>query len=79
MATDNGRSHKPPAGLPVMLMHPTLVARPFHRQGWIYDEKSMMGGGSWARPERSARLPQDRDSVLHRAHGGYGALDGEYE
>jgi bifunctional non-homologous end joining protein LigD len=24
---------------PVALMHPTLVARPFHRAGWIYEEK----------------------------------------
>jgi bifunctional non-homologous end joining protein LigD len=24
---------------PVTLMHPTLVARPFHRPGWIYEEK----------------------------------------
>jgi len=39
MATDNGRSHEPPVGLPVTLMHPTPVARPFHRQGWIYEEK----------------------------------------
>jgi bifunctional non-homologous end joining protein LigD len=22
-----------------MLMHPTLVARPFHRAGWVYEEK----------------------------------------
>jgi bifunctional non-homologous end joining protein LigD len=26
-------------GLPVTLMHPTLVARPFHRHGWVYEEK----------------------------------------
>ena len=39
MATDNGRSHEPPVALPVTLMHPTLVARPFHREGWIYEEK----------------------------------------
>ena len=29
----------PPVGLPVTLMQPTLVARPFHRPGWIYEEK----------------------------------------
>jgi bifunctional non-homologous end joining protein LigD len=29
-----------PSSLPtVPLMHPTLVARPFHRAGWIYEEK----------------------------------------
>lgn len=29
-----------PTRLPeVPLMHPTLVARPFHRAGWIYEEK----------------------------------------
>src|SRR5712692_6658097 len=28
-----------PLGLPVTLMHPTLVARPFHREGWVYEEK----------------------------------------
>jgi ATP dependent DNA ligase-like protein len=39
MATDNGRSHEPPAGLPVTLMQPTLVAPSFHREGWIYEEK----------------------------------------
>jgi ATP-dependent DNA ligase len=39
MATDTGRSPEPPLGLRVTLMHPTLVARPFHRQGWIYEEK----------------------------------------
>ena len=21
------------------LMHPTLVAQPFHREGWVYEEK----------------------------------------
>ena len=20
-------------------MHPTLIARPFHREGWVYEEK----------------------------------------
>jgi ATP-dependent DNA ligase len=39
MATDNERSHEPPVGLPVTLMHPTLVARPFQREGWIYEER----------------------------------------
>jgi len=39
MATDNGRAHEPPLGLPVTLMQPTRVARPFHREGWIYEEK----------------------------------------
>lgn len=39
MATDTGRSPEPPVGLPVPLMHPTRVARPFHREGWIYEEK----------------------------------------
>ncbi len=39
MATDDGRSHEGPLGLPVTLMHPTLIARPFHREGWIYEEK----------------------------------------
>ena len=24
---------------PVTLMHPTLVARPFHRESWVYEEK----------------------------------------
>jgi len=23
----------------IALMHPTLVARPFHREGWVYEEK----------------------------------------
>jgi bifunctional non-homologous end joining protein LigD len=27
------------APTPFPLMHPTLVARPFHRAGWIYEEK----------------------------------------
>ena len=27
------------ASSPFPLMHPTLVARPFHRAGWVYDEK----------------------------------------
>jgi bifunctional non-homologous end joining protein LigD len=39
MATDTGRSPEPPVGLPVTLMQPTRVARPFHREGWIYEEK----------------------------------------
>src|ERR1700730_3833968 len=29
----------PPSLPTVALMHPTLVARPFHRAGWIYEEK----------------------------------------
>src|SRR6266849_10731128 len=29
----------PPVWPPVTLTHPTLVARPFHREGWIYEEK----------------------------------------
>jgi bifunctional non-homologous end joining protein LigD len=29
-----------PSSLPTVdLMHPTLVARPFHRAGWVYEEK----------------------------------------
>jgi len=29
-----------PPSLPIVaLMHPTLVARPFHRAGWVYEEK----------------------------------------
>jgi bifunctional non-homologous end joining protein LigD len=24
---------------PIALMHPSLVARPFHREGWVYEEK----------------------------------------
>src|SRR5262245_16372656 len=24
---------------PIDLMHPTLVTRPFHRSGWVYEEK----------------------------------------
>jgi bifunctional non-homologous end joining protein LigD len=24
---------------PVELIHPTLVAKPFHREGWVYEEK----------------------------------------
>src|SRR6266404_6593792 len=27
------------APAPFPLMHPTLVARPFHRAGWVYEEK----------------------------------------
>ena len=27
------------ASSPFPLMHPTLVARPFHRAGWVYEEK----------------------------------------
>jgi hypothetical protein len=23
----------------IALMHPTLIARPFHREGWVYEEK----------------------------------------
>ena len=23
----------------ITLMHPTLIARPFHREGWVYEEK----------------------------------------
>ena len=29
----------PPVWPPVTLTHPTLVARPFHHEGWIYEEK----------------------------------------
>src|SRR5216684_1627693 len=29
----------PPVWPPVALTHPTLVARPFHHEGWIYEEK----------------------------------------
>ncbi len=29
----------PPASLAVQLAHPTLIARPFHREGWVYEEK----------------------------------------
>jgi len=29
----------PPLWPPVTLTHPTLVARPFRREGWIYEEK----------------------------------------
>jgi bifunctional non-homologous end joining protein LigD len=29
----------PPFLPPVALMHPTQIARPFHRAGWIYEEK----------------------------------------
>ncbi len=29
-----------PASLPtVALMHPTQIAKPFHREGWVYEEK----------------------------------------
>jgi ATP-dependent DNA ligase len=23
----------------ITLMHPTLISRPFHREGWVYEEK----------------------------------------
>ena len=34
------RGRRGPDDLPAIdLMHPTQVARPFHRAGWIYEEK----------------------------------------
>jgi hypothetical protein len=62
MATDTGRSHEPPVGLPVTLMHPTPAARPFHRQGWIYEEK--YDGWRLVAYKRASKTPFVRTVLL---------------
>jgi hypothetical protein len=43
-----------PSSLPTVdLMHSTQIAKPFHRAGWIYEEK--VDGWRWWRPRPVAR------------------------
>ena len=39
---------------PVALMAPALMARPFHHEGWVYEEKVSMGTLWW--PRRTGAL-----------------------
>src|SRR5262249_3264584 len=49
----------PPSALPSLaLMHPTLVARPFHRSAWVYEAESGGGAGRCRVPPRPAPSPR---------------------
>ena len=45
-------------------MHATAVAKPFHRDGWVYEEKyvRLAGGGLQGRPGRAACEPAGQGS-----------------
>jgi bifunctional non-homologous end joining protein LigD len=71
----------------VTLMHPTLVARPFHQEGWVYEEK--VDGWRMVAHKRGSKVTlvsrQGRDHTMRfpelvaaiRALDGSVILDGE--
>jgi bifunctional non-homologous end joining protein LigD len=65
---------------PFPLMHPTLVARPFHRAGWIYEEKvdgwRMVAIKSAAKVRLISRQGRDHTSRFPELVATLRALDG---
>jgi ATP-dependent DNA ligase len=54
-----------PPGLPVSLMQPTLVSAPFHREGWVYEEKYNGWRMVAYKREGQGRLISRQGKVLH--------------
>ena len=76
------------APAPFPLMHPTLVAKPFHRAGWVYEEKvdgwrmvAIKGGGAVRLVSRKGHDNTRRFPALATALNGFKPrafiLDGE--
>ncbi len=49
------------------LIQPPLISEPFHREGWVYEEKR--DGYGWSRTRTAMSVREPRRSLPHRAAG----------